>query len=58
MVCSDFTFENATSNCKLDFKQRVAFEIMACSYILKILEIEHVIDKSTCSFFASNKMER
>ena len=31
---------------------------MACSYILKTLEVENVTDKSICSFFATNKEER
>jgi len=43
---NEFTFDNVTSKYKLDFKQRVAFEIMACSYILKTLQDEDMTDNS------------
>ena len=35
----NLTFDNITAKYKLDFKQRVAFEIMACSYILRGLNM-------------------
>ena len=56
--CNNFTFENATSKYKLDFKQKVAFEIMACSYILKTLQDEKITDESICSFFATDDNEQ
>ena len=55
---NEFTFERVTNRYTLDFKQRVAFEIMACSYILKTIEEEGITNKSICSFFETDKIER
>ena len=48
------TFENITSKYNLDFKQRVAFEIMACSFLLKSLQEYKIINNKLYSLFDSD----
>ena len=55
---NDATFDNITSKYKLDFKQRVAFEIMACSFVLRSMQDEKVTNDQICSFFAENEEKR
>ena len=45
------TFENITSKYNLDFKQRVAFEIMTCSFLLKSLQEHKIIKNKLYSLF-------
>ena len=48
------TFENIASKYNLDFKQRVAFEIMACSFLLKSLQEHKIINDKLYSLFGSD----
>ena len=43
------------SKYKLDFKQSVAFEIMACSFILKSLKNQHITEDILQQFLQKNK---
>ena len=54
----NLTFDNITAKYKLDFKQRVAFEIMACSYILRCLKNEYLHDDKIYTIFGPDKSER
>ena len=52
------TFDDISSKYGLDFKQRVAFEIMACSFILKSLQEHKTIENEMYTFFGSNSSNK
>lgn len=51
------SFQNIIIKYKLDFKQSVAFEIMASSFILKSLKVEKVTDEKIHMLSSKNNMQ-
>ena len=45
------SFKHIISKYKLDFKQSVAFELMACSFILKSLTVHNITENGLHEFF-------
>ena len=52
------SFKHIISKYKLDFKQSVAFEIMACSFILKSLTVHNISENVLSDFFKENETKR
>ena len=54
----DLSFQSVIAKYTLDFKQSIAFEIMASSFILKSLNVGNVSEDVLHSFFEGNDEER
>lgn len=54
----DSSFQSVIAKYTLDFKQSIAFEIMASSFILKSLNVGNVSEDVLHSFFEGNDEER
>ena len=50
----DLSFQSVITKYSLDFKQSVAFEIIACSFLLKSLNVGNVSEDTFESFFEGN----
>ena len=55
---NNLTFQSIIAKYTLDFKQSVAFEIMASSFILKSLSIEGISIEDIHTFFENNDIEK
>ena len=55
---NSISFKNIISKFTLDFKQSVAFEIMASSFILKSLEMHNVTQECIEIYFKNNEEEK
>ena len=51
----NLSFKHIISKYKLDFKQSVAFEIIACSFILKLLTVNNITENVLHEFFNENE---
>ena len=54
----DLSLESVNQKYTLDFKQSVAFEIMASSFLLKSLHVGNVCENVLKTFFEGNENER
>ena len=54
----DLSFKSVIQKYTLDFKQSVAFEIMASSFLLKSLQVGNVCEDVPESLFEGNENER
>ena len=54
----DLSSQSIIAKYTLDFKQSVAFEIMATSFILKSLEFEKITEQDIQTFFEENHLDR
>ena len=52
------SFQDINSEYSLDFKQSVAFEVMASSFILKSLQIHNITQKSIEMYFKANETKK
>ena len=52
------TFDDVSLKYGLDFKQRVAFEIMACSFILESVQEHKTIENEMYTFFGSDSSNK
>lgn len=52
------SFKHIISKYKLDFKQSVAFEIIACSFILKSLTVHNITENVLHEFFNENETKQ
>ena len=57
-LLNNISFQSIIQNYNLDFKQSVAFEIMACSFILQSLSKNKVNQDSVDNFFDQNETKR
>ena len=54
----NLSFNHIISKYRLDFKQSVAFEIMACSFILKSLKVQNISENDLHEFFNENETKQ
>ena len=52
------SFKHIISKYTLDFKQSVAFEIMACSFILKSLKVHNISEDNLHQFFKEDESKK